>query len=259
MTHPQNPLPPTAGRPNPAATKVPQSPPARRTGLLLAVTLVVAVLALVVGVAGVAVAALALGRSDRAVSLAKDASAAPVPAAAHPGPTEATPAPGSTDDATTAPDPTDPTATPTEINPSAQFTIAYQGQNLRVRSTGCNSGNHTYIDLDEPRVLGTDNSPTAEISYQGCAPGHLYTELAFGQVANPNATPAHCLEAIRTDPGQSPVAATSGTTLCFETSQDLAANQGLSQKLVFVTINSVTTDNETGVINVTAKAWAVPR
>jgi hypothetical protein len=43
------------------------------------------------------------------------------------------------------------------------------------------------------------------------------------------------------------------------TSEDAAADQGTTQKLAFVTVNSITTDNDTGVLTVTAKAWKVPQ
>jgi len=78
-------------------------------------------------------------------------------------------------------------------------------------------------------------------------------------VAGPNATPADCLETIRTNPGRSPLVPTAKMTLCFLTSQNAAADEGISQKLVFVTGNSVTVDANTGVLNATAKTWAVPR
>lgn len=244
-----------------------QNPPKPgRGGLLLTTTLVVAVLSLVVGVAAVAVATMALGRSDRAVSLAGSVRDAP-PAGGAGGtgpataptasPADTTPTPATPDD-TARSGGADPTATPTEINPSAQFTVAYQGQHLRIRTPNCNDGYVTNVDLDEPRVVGDDRDK-AEFSYGGCGPGHLRTGLSFGQLAGPNATPADCLEKIRTDPGQSPVAPTTGMTLCFVTSQDYAASHGLTQKLALVTIDSVTTDNETGVLNVTAKAWTVPQ
>jgi hypothetical protein len=231
------------------------SKPRRGGGLLLTVTLVVAVLGLVVGVAGVAVASIALGRSDKAVNLAGSVQAVP-PA----GPTTAP-----TADPTSVPtnstqdtDGADPSATPTEIDPSAQFTVAYQEQHLRVRSPNCNDGYFTYVDLDEPRVVGDDHDK-AELSYSGCGPGQIRTDLAFGQLTGPNATPADCLDKIRTDPGHSPIAPTTGMTLCFVTSEDYAASHGITQKLAFLTVDSLATDNETGVLNVTAKAWIVPR
>ena len=260
MTQQQNPHPPAGGRPHPAPATMPlptvPKPPRARGGVLLATTLVIAVLGLVVGVAGVAVAALALGRSDRAVSLAGSARQAPAPAATTPVAAD----PGTADPATEpAADPSaDPSATPTEISPTAQFTVAYQGEHLRVRSPSCtNSVDHMNVDLDEPRVASADAN--TEFNYANCDPGQINTVLAFAQVSGPDATPSDCLETIRTNPGRSPIAPSTGMTLCFVTSQDAAANQGISQKLAFVTVDSITTDNDTGVLTVTAKAWKVPQ
>jgi hypothetical protein len=234
------------------------SKPRRGGGLLLTVTLVVAVLGLVVGVAGVAVASIALGRSDKAVNLAGSVRAVPPPAPADPttAPTgDPTPTPA---DSTQDTDGADPSATPTEIDPSAQFSVAYQGQNLRIRSVGCNSSTPTYVDLDEPRIL-LAQSQGSEFGYNDCDPGQIHSDLLFAQVSGPNATPADCLETIRTDPGRSPMVPTAKMTLCFLTSQNAAADEGVSQKLVFVTVNSVTVDDNTGVLNVSTKAWTVPQ
>ena len=90
-------------------------------------------------------------------------------------------------------------------------------------------------------------------------PGKVSTSLAFAEVEGPTATAKDCLEKIRTDPGRSPVAPKSGMTLCFVTNQNSAAAQGITQKLVFVTIDSISVDNNVGVLNVTAKAWTVPQ
>jgi hypothetical protein len=165
------------------------SKPRRGGGLLLTVTLVVAVLGLVVGVAGVAVASIALGRSDKAVNLAGSVRAVPPPAPADPttAPTgDPTPTPA---DSTQDTDGADPSATPTEIDPSAQFSVAYQGQNLRIRSVGCNSSTPTYVDLDEPRIL-LAQSQGSEFGYNDCDPGQIHSDLLFAQVSGPNATPA---------------------------------------------------------------------
>jgi hypothetical protein len=242
---------------NPYST-VPRS---RRSGLLLTVTLIVAVLGLVVGVAGVAVASIALGRSDKAVSAvnsARNAPPPPPPTGAGPAPVDLASADPTTDPPSQGTDGADPSATPTEIDPSAQFAVAYQGQNLTIRSMGCNSSYQSYVDLDEPRIL-LAQPKGSEFGYNDCDPGQVRSDLLFAQVPGPNATPADCLETIRTDPGRSPVAPASKMTLCFLTSQNAAAEQGISQKLVFVTVNSVTVDNNTGVLSVTVKAWTVPQ
>ncbi|WP_203819456.1 hypothetical protein [Paractinoplanes ferrugineus] len=259
---------PAAGPAMPTAA----SPAARarpRAGLLVG-TLVVAVFALVVGVAAVVMSALALGRSDDAVTIANVArNERPVP---PPGPPPTGPpptGPPTTDRPTTgptgtdqpAPDPTatGPTAGPTEISPTAKFDVAYEGEKLRVRSKSCGySGGRMYVDLDNPPTVGV-GPENAEFDYDGCDPGKIGIDLPFAQVPGATATPKDCLESIRTDPGRSPVAPTRGMTLCIVTSQDKAAAAGTTQKLVFVTVDAITVDNQTGVLNVTAKAWTVPQ
>ncbi|WP_306205627.1 hypothetical protein [Actinoplanes sp. RD1] len=242
MTNPHYPAPAEEAPPRP-----------RSRGGLLAVTLIVAVLALVVGVAAVIISALSLSRSDDAVVTAEKANNRPLPAAAPP-PETTTPAVGET----TEPPADGPPAsgTPTDISPTAQFEVAYEGENLRVRSINCNDGYWTAVDLDEPRILTQGDG---ELGYGGCDPGAIRTELPFAQVEGPGATPADCLENIRTDPARSPIAPSRGMTLCFQTAQNQAAAEGITQKLVFVTVNSVTTDNGTGVLAVTVKAWNVPQ
>jgi hypothetical protein len=215
------------------------------------VTLIVAVLALIISLAGVIISALALGRSDKAATLASRANDRPLPVATA-GPTEV-PAPADT----TSDAPADPGATtpPGDISPTAEFGIKYQSQTLRVQSQECNAGYRTGIDLDEPRVL---RGPEGDITYGGCSPGTIETELPLAEIPGQQATPADCLENIRTAPAQSPVAPANGLSLCFLTSQNAAASEGITQKLVFLTVDSVTKSNDHGVLNITLKAWNVP-
>ncbi|MEV6301922.1 hypothetical protein AB0M02_21090 [Actinoplanes sp. NPDC051861] len=223
----------------------------------MAATLIAAVLSIVVSSAGVIIAVMALSRSDDAVVAAEKAANAPAPTAI------------STDSTTPAAPETDPTAdpgpaetgggdpTPTDISPTAQFGVAYDGQNLRVRSVRCDYSNQTLVDLDEPRVKRTEEY--TEIGYSGCEPGAIHTGLPFAEVSGPQATPTDCLEKIRTDPGRSPIAPARGMTICVQTSQNDAAAQSITQKLVFVTVDSLTRDNDTGVLTISVKAYKVPQ
>jgi hypothetical protein len=274
VSHPQTPTPRQPGQNPPTGTTFGQPPspgnipantgtkaarPPRSGGMLVVVTLVVAVLALVVGLAGVVLSAMALGRSGEATDLAAKANNRVVPGTVEPtvAPTEE-PSVAPTPDGggqTTEPGPS---TSPADINPTAQFTVAYEGEHLRVRSVACGYGSNTYVDLDEPRVAGTDDAGT-ELGYEDCDPGKLNTGLSFAEVEGPTATPKDCLEKIRTDPGRSPVAPKPGMTLCIVTSQNAAAAQGITQKLVFVTVDSISVDNRVGVLNLTAKAWKVPQ
>ncbi|MEU8230535.1 hypothetical protein AB0C12_13155 [Actinoplanes sp. NPDC048967] len=217
------------------------------------VTLVVAVLALVVGLAGVVIAAIALGRSDKATTLATSANERPLPPA-----NVATPA---------VPEPTDPADPPTEtpepgattspgdISPTAEFAIAYQDQHLRVQTERCQSDYGAAVDFDEPRVIG---GTEGDMVYDQCNPGIIKTGLPLAEVSGQSATPADCLENIRTTPAQSPIAPAEGLTFCFLTSRNDAAAQGTTQKLVFVTVDSITEKNDHGILTITLKAWNVP-
>jgi hypothetical protein len=192
--------------------------------------------------------AIALGRSAEANELAAQANNRTLPTAAETPRTE----PAATDP--------DSAASPTDISPTAQFTVAYEGEHLRVRSIRCDFSNtYAFVDLDDPpRVAGTAEANT-EFGYAGCEPGKIQTNLPFAQVSGPTATPKDCLETIRTDPGRSPIAPTPGMTLCILTDQNEAAAQGINQRLVFVTIDSISVDNNIGGLNITAKAWDVPQ
>lgn len=247
--------PPTVGLPS--AGRPPGGPPPGRpprNGVLI-VTLIVAAVALVLSLAGVVLSALALGRSDQAETMANRALNQPVQTT-EPTVTDAPPPTEPAPDPTTDPaDDPEPTSTPGDISPTAEFKVKYQDQKLRVQSPGCGSGYRTEVDLDEPRVLKEGDG---DLSYRDCLPGALDTGLQLAEVPGPNATPADCLENIRTAPGTTPVAPSEGLTLCFLTSQNDAAAQGISQKLVFVTIDSITKDNDHGVLNMTLKAWDVP-
>jgi hypothetical protein len=227
-------------------------PPAaapRRSGLLV-ITLVVAVLGLVVGMAGVAIAAIALGRSDKATTLAETANNRPQPPVVVPT-TAAPTAPAGQD----TDEPTE-VNSPGEVSPTADFKVNYQDQHLRVQSQNCTGGYWTGIDLDDPRVLTEGDG---DVSFEGCNPGSVETKLQFAEVTGQAATPADCLENIRTSPAQSPVAPKPELSLCFVTSQNEAAAQGKTQKVVIMTVDSVTVNNDHGILNITLKAWDVPQ
>ncbi|MET0418781.1 MAG: hypothetical protein ABW022_22430, partial [Actinoplanes sp.] len=82
---------------------------------------------------------------------------------------------------------------------------------------------------------------------------------AVGKVASLDATPFDCQERIRTAPDSTEFAPQEGATFCLFTSQNDAAAQGISQKVVFVRVDSVTKDSDVGVLNITVKAYVVPQ
>ncbi|WP_212986278.1 hypothetical protein [Actinoplanes auranticolor] len=221
------------------------------------VTLVVAVLALVVGLAGIVIAAIALGRSDKATTLATSANGRPLPPADAETPAAPEPASPTTEPSDTATETLEPgvTASPGDISPTAEFAIAYQDQHLRVQTEKCLSGWGAAVDFDEPRVIG---GTEGDMVYEQCNPGAVQTGLPLAEVSGQSATPADCLENIRTTPAQSPVAPAEGLTFCFLTSRNDAAARGTTQKLVFVTVDSITEKNDHGILNITLRAWNVP-
>jgi hypothetical protein len=244
--------------PVPNATPAPKEHPEPPGGLGF-VTLVVALLTLVVAIAGIVVAAVALGRSNDATTLARSANNRPAPPPPAPATATATPAP-TTPGAEQSPAYGQPSDDPGDgplagIEPSAQFTTAYEGEPLRVRSAGCDSEEATQVDLDEPQVVGADTEH-AELGYAGCSPGSVGSELAFAQVSGPDATPADCIGAIRSNPGQSPVAPAAGMTLCLVTSPE---TPDVDRKLVLLTIDAISQDDEGGILEATATAWNVPQ
>ncbi|MEU8614355.1 hypothetical protein AB0C29_40845 [Actinoplanes sp. NPDC048791] len=211
-------------------------------------------LALVVGLAGVVIAAIALGRSDKATTLATSANERPLPPAAA----ETAPAPEPTTDPADPPTGTsEPGATtsPGDISPTAEFAIAYQDEHLRLETQTCNSSEGISIDFEEPRVLG---GVGGAVTYSHCVPGVLETELPFAEVSGQNATPADCLENIRTTPARSPIAPTGGLNLCLLTSRNDAAARGIAQMLAIITVDSVTEKNGHGIMTITVRAWKVP-
>ncbi|WP_433727319.1 hypothetical protein ACQP2Y_12070 [Actinoplanes sp. CA-051413] len=211
-------------------------------------------LALVVGLAGVVIAAIALGRSDKATTLATSANERPLPPAAAEPTVVPDPTTDPADPPTETPEP-GATTSPGDISPTAEFAIAYQDQHLRVQTERCQPQYGAAVDFDEPRVIGGD---AGDMVYDQCNPGAIKTGLPLAEVSGQSATPADCLENIRTTPAQSPVAPAEGLTFCFLTSRNDAAARGTTQKLVFVTVDSITEKNDHGILNITLKAWNVP-
>jgi hypothetical protein len=151
---------------------------------------------------------------------------------------------------------TSPGSNPTVIQPSGAFTIAYQRQHLRIESNGCSYGNGPGIDFDEPRANSSDSTKDAE--YAGCGPGSIVSQLPQAAVSGPGASPNDCLEQIRTQPGNSSAAASTGITLCLVTNANTAASQGITRKVVFLTVDSTSVAGSRGVLNFTLTAWNMP-
>jgi hypothetical protein len=142
------------------------------------------------------------------------------------------------------------------VRPDADFKIEYEKKALRVTPmSGCEL---RYVDLDEPRV-GVAQA-IAEFGYGGpCGGGpkpaiDVEDELPIS-MGNDNAIARDCAEAIRTGPINEPVVPADQTSLCLLTSASAAEKEGITRKLVLVTIDSIAAD---GTLNLLVTAWNVP-
>jgi hypothetical protein len=149
-----------------------------------------------------------------------------------------------------------PSVAATNFDPRAQFTIAYELQQLLVRpESRCDP---IAIDLDEPRV----NPPIdyADLLMDTC---NGRQALKFGQsdaslARDPRATPTECEETIRTSsfgPGAT-LPIRSGYVLCVATSRAAALEQGITGKIAVVDIKNVASD---GTVTLIVSAWNIPR
>src|SRR6266508_408684 len=149
-----------------------------------------------------------------------------------------------------------PTPTSGQINPSADFTVVYQQQELQLQS-GSSCGT-VYIDLDEPRVGVRENY---DLTFYDCS-NQAYFQLADhvvgSSVSSPTATPKDCAEKIRTAPlaEDQRVPPTNRVVLCIATSLADAVKQGITQKMAVLQVRAVGTD---GTVNVLVSAWSIPR
>jgi hypothetical protein len=214
-----------------------------RTGLA---TTAVATVALLLSLASLVVATLALADS-RKTSTAR---VAPQPTAALP--TATPPLPGSTSSTDEAAPDLDATA---NVEPGSTFTVAYQREHLRATTPGCGPGFTSGIDFDEPRA---DAGGGIDAAYESCNPGTISTDLQVAKVSSISASPHDCLEQIRTQPEVPPITPTIGLTLCFVTDKGTAAQEGVSQKIVFLTVDSLSSANDHGFLNFTVTAYDVP-
>jgi hypothetical protein len=228
-----------------------QQPPAAGAGRprnrTAFVALAVATVALLLGTASTVISTMALANSRTAPVPVFSSTGGQGKDVAAPSATPAT--------APSSPRPTAP-ASPEDIDPSGAYTVAYQKQRLRVVSYRCRLDTATVVDFDEPRV--NPASDRGDAGYSDCNPGNIVSSLPLAIVSSPDASPADCLEQIRTQPARSPVAVSKGLTICFLTDANKATAQGISRKLVFLTVDAFSVESEAGVLNFTLTAWNVP-
>jgi hypothetical protein len=213
---------------------------------------VVAVLALVlaIGSAGLALVAvgLASGANDRIGKLvtgpaAIDPAGPVVPVVSHPPGATSQPAP-----AAASPD--------GALDVGGDYTVRYTAEDLQLQTARCRT---VALDLDEPRVgvqgETTDLAVTGECDH---APAF---ELPHGVVVaradTAEVTPNACAEGIRRAPlsPDIPVPVQRGIVLCAATSRDAARTQGITRKIVVLTVRAVDDD---GLVSVRVAAWNVP-
>ena len=143
-------------------------------------------------------------------------------------------------------------ADPDQLEPSADYRIAYQGQQLRMQSN-CS---RLAVDLDEPRVT-VDTG--ADVAYYACAGTGLSLTFADGVRVSPaalaNASPRECVESIRASAGSSTVVPIPDLTLCAVTSRADAEKQRITQKIVLFHVDAIAPDNT---LTVSVTAWNVP-
>jgi hypothetical protein len=208
-------------------------------------------MALLFAVLALCIAVVALSRADGARHSAETA--------ARSGGTSIQPAPGSDTASPGTSDSPDTvgtsTAPPTDsVQPTAIYRVHYQAQRLRVPivQTSADYDYNDYIDLDEPRVGGDERG--AELSLDQT--GSFSSSLPRAQVSSPNASAQDCAQAIRTAPLTRDVAASKDLNLCFQTDLDTATAQGITQKIVLLSVTAVAKD---GTVNVMVTAWDVPK
>jgi hypothetical protein len=212
---------------------------------------VLAGVALLLGLAALLVSLVALGRAGSARHNAPSAagSAGNPPPAVVGGDTGGT----SGTDTTGTGGPGAASATGS-IEPTALYRVRYQGQHLRipiVRTTS-NYDYNDYIDLDEPRVGVIQDGADLWLSDTGS----FSSDLPRAEVDSPNMSAQDCAQDIRTAPLTADVAASKGLNLCFLTDLGAASAEGITQKIVLLSVNSISRDDT---VNVTVTAWDVPK
>ena len=143
------------------------------------------------------------------------------------------------------------------VRPEADFKLEYEKHALRVLpQKSC--GELRYVDLDEPRV-GVPASGS-EFGYgQPCGGGKAQIDVTDDlliSTADDNAIARDCADSIRNAPINEPLVPTDRASLCLLTSASDAEDEGISRKLVLITVDSVAAD---GTMNLLVTAWSIPR
>ena len=215
-----------------------------------AFALLIAGFALLIALIAVAAAGLALSRQgDSTIAVSNSTpgtavSQAPAPSASV---SASTPEGGLVD------------STPTDIVPSGAYSVAYEGKTIRVQPPCSGNSSYRYVDLDEPRV-GVESEKSefyfgSAYSCTGQPRMEIDRVVALAPAPSASASPEDCAEAIRSGPISPPVVATSKLSVCLRTSRAQADQEGITQKMILVTVTSIAKDGTTAF---TLSAWDIP-
>jgi hypothetical protein len=185
---------------------------------------------------------------------------------AQPGPGStgqpANPGPAATTDQPGAPVTPAESATPGQLDPKANYTSKYQQQVLTLRAPTQCCGS-LGIDLDEPRVDVDDAHADLLFANSNSNAHQPIFTLPSGVSATPGRSPAEtpndCVETIRTGPlgDRASIPITRDVVLCLATSSEAATGQGITRKVVLVTVTAI--NSQDGSVDVTVSAWNAPR
>jgi hypothetical protein len=184
------------------------------------------------------------------VAVTRDGDTADPPATASPQPgNSATELPVPADDPTSETtggtgQPPGPTPEDTGVvDPQAEFTLAYERRQQRIPTS-------ISVDLDEPRV-----KPAAGGDVYYGSSKYFDPDSDAAVVKSANASPQDCAAAIQNEPLTNNIAAAEGLTLCIQTDAGVASSEGITQKMVRLTVKSI---DRQDVATVQLTAWNVP-
>jgi len=141
------------------------------------------------------------------------------------------------------------------VRPEADFQLEYEKEALRVAPL--QDCKFRFVDLEGPR--GGVSETAAEFGYGQCGdfakPRMDVVDDVPISAGDNNAIARDCAEAIRNGPINEPLTPSAQTSLCLLTSATTAEQEGITRKMVLVTIDSIAED---GTLSLLVTAWSVP-
>ncbi|MBB5870176.1 hypothetical protein F4553_003555 [Allocatelliglobosispora scoriae] len=215
-------------------------------------------LALVVAAASLLLAVIASGLA--VIALSRSGAGTPAAASQSPGGPPASPsAKASVLVPPSPPAPTSPAPALDVLAPGAVYSSKYTDQQL---IPPVNQSSDAYIDLDEPRAYPR-STDTIDIvvgqSYDSSVPYIDLGDNVDGAIVPAGTAPdaAGCAELIRTAPvsASASVPAQRNLVMCIATSRSQASREGIKQRMVVLTVVSLTT---AGRPTIKLTAWEIP-